>query len=309
MRIYLSSWCLRGEILRGNLSLGDLPGFAVGHGFSGIEIMDRQIEASDPGYVEDLRKRCRALGCGLILDISSDLTHLEDKDWMDQIAYVKNALDVARRIRAEKARICLGGQSISLERIFKSFGFVSPNKPYKKDNCKSAVRPIQKLLASGFFTRLAKSYRKSKRYGVRDEDLKIKRALQAIRTILPKAEEYKIPLAIENHWGISGLPENILRIVDEIDSPYLGTCPDFENFPRGVDPYKGLQMLARRAILVHAKSLGFNAKGEETTIDYRRCLRILKESGYSGTITVEYEGGGDVVKGCLLTRELILRYW
>jgi len=309
MRIYLSSWCLKEEILRGNLSLEDLPEFAVSHGFSGVEFMDRQIETSGPGYLEDLRTKCQTLGCGVILDVSNDLTCLQDQDWLNQITYVQNMLSVAKQIRAEKVRICLGGQSMSFERFFKSFGLVNPNKSHGRNIYKHAIKTMQKLMANKFVVQLAKGYRKSKKYRVKDEDLKIQRAVQALKRILPKAEEHKIPLAIENHWGISSLPENILKIVDEIDSPYIGTCPDFENFPKGVDPYKGLQLLASRAIHIHAKSLDFNANGEERSMDYRRCLQILKDSGYSGTITVEYEGRGDAIKGCLLTKELILRHW
>jgi sugar phosphate isomerase/epimerase len=68
-------------------------------------------------------------------------------------------------------------------------------------------------------------------------------------------------------------------------------------------------MLASKAIHVHAKSLNFDAKGEECNIDYKRCLQILKDSGYADTITVEYEGRKDPVEGCLRTKELILRHW
>ncbi|MFQ5824566.1 MAG: hypothetical protein ACE5JB_10965 [bacterium] len=68
-------------------------------------------------------------------------------------------------------------------------------------------------------------------------------------------------------------------------------------------------MLSIKALHVHAKSFDFDTNGEERYLDYQRCLQILKDSGYDGTITVEYEGAGDALKGCLQTRDLILKYW
>jgi hypothetical protein len=59
---------------------------------------------------------------------------------------------------------------------------------------------------------------------------------------------------------------------------------------------------------VSAKSYGFDAEGNETTIDYRRMLRIVLDAGYRGLIGVEWEGmaPGDV-EGVKLTQALLLR--
>jgi hypothetical protein len=41
---------------------------------------------------------------------------------------------------------------------------------------------------------------------------------------------------------------------------------------------------------VSAKSYDFDARGEETTIDYRRMLAIVHAAGYRSFIGIEYEG-------------------
>ncbi len=41
---------------------------------------------------------------------------------------------------------------------------------------------------------------------------------------------------------------------------------------------------------VSAKSYEFDARGQETTIDYPRMLEIVRNAGYSGWIGIEYEG-------------------
>jgi sugar phosphate isomerase/epimerase len=61
---------------------------------------------------------------------------------------------------------------------------------------------------------------------------------------------------------------------------------------------------------VSAKSYNFNAKGENTKIDYYRMLRIVKESGYDGYIGIEYEGEelGEH-EGILATMALLKKAW
>ena len=59
---------------------------------------------------------------------------------------------------------------------------------------------------------------------------------------------------------------------------------------------------------VSAKSYGFDEKGDETKIDYRRMLKIVLDAGYHGHIGVEWEGEkpGEV-EGTLLTKRLLER--
>jgi sugar phosphate isomerase/epimerase len=157
--------------------------------------------------------------------------------------------------------------------------------------------------------RLGHVFRKSMPARIRGLECKLQRAISSLRAIVPVAADRGIRIGIENHWGISGDPQTIMRIVHEVDSPFLGTCPDLGNFPRGIDPLDGLRLLAPHAVITHAKSYGFRSNGEEKTIDYRQYLPIVRQSGFDGPITVEYEGLGNDLEGCQLTRALLLRHW
>jgi sugar phosphate isomerase/epimerase len=101
----------------------------------------------------------------------------------------------------------------------------------------------------------------------------------------------------------------VVEIIHQVESPRIGTCPDFGNFTEAQDRYEGLQILAPDAKHVHAKSYHFNDDGEETTIDFARCLKILREVSYEGAISVEFEGEGDQQVGSRKTRELISHHW
>lgn len=83
-----------------------------------------------------------------------------------------------------------------------------------------------------------------------------------------------------------------------------GTLPDFGNFcirreegarwegecVEEYDRYKGTKEMMPYAKGVSAKSYAFNEQGQETTIDFNKMLTIIKDSGFSGYIGVEYEG-------------------
>ena len=61
-----------------------------------------------------------------------------------------------------------------------------------------------------------------------------------------------------------------------------------------------------REYLSCAKAKEFDANGNEINVDYRRMLKIVKDSGYRGYIGIEFEGHGvDPIEGINTTKRLI----
>jgi len=141
--------------------------------------------------------------------------------------------------------------------------------------------------------------------GEGEEALQI--AIDGYRELAEMAKETGVRLLIENHGGISEKAEDIIRIIEEVGSEYLGTCPDFGNFPPETR-YEGLAKLAKYAAVVHAKTFEFNEKGEDTKIDVKRCVNILRQEGFHGYYSVEFEGQGDQREGVRKTIALLKRY-
>ncbi|HIE53133.1 MAG TPA: sugar phosphate isomerase/epimerase [Armatimonadetes bacterium] len=139
------------------------------------------------------------------------------------------------------------------------------------------------------------------------EDL-LQRCSESFAALAEAGEQAGIYILIENHGGISAYPDNILRILREVDNPWLGTLPDFGNFPPEVDRYAALEKIAPYARAVHAKMFEFDERGEETTIDIGRCVRILQEAGYTGHFGIEFEGPGGDHEGVLKAKALLERY-
>jgi hypothetical protein len=78
--------------------------------------------------------------------------------------------------------------------------------------------------------------------GYTDEDA-FKWCIESIEACLPAAEKAGVILALENHWGLTTRPENLLRIYKAVKSPWLGINLDTGNF--ATDPYAGLELLPR----------------------------------------------------------------
>jgi hypothetical protein len=94
--------------------------------------------------------------------------------------------------------------------------------------------------------------------------------------------------------------------------PNCGTLPDFGNFyidrvkNEQYDRYQGVTELMPFAKGVSAKTMDFDDKGNETTIDYRRMLKIAQTAGYHGFVGIEYEGKNlGEMQGIMKTKTLL----
>lgn len=139
------------------------------------------------------------------------------------------------------------------------------------------------------------------------DEVSLRRAIEGYKDLARTAKETGVKLLIENHGGISENPDNVITIIKEARSEYLGTCPDFGNFPEPIR-YEGLEKMSKYAAIVHAKAYDFDEQGEETTINFGRCIGILKRQGFDGYYSVEYEGRGDQREGVRKSLALLRKY-
>ncbi len=133
------------------------------------------------------------------------------------------------------------------------------------------------------------------------------RIIKSYKELVRYAENLGMGILLENHGGISNDPEKIVKIVKEVNSPSFGTCPDFGNFPEETR-YKALEIIAPYALVVHAKTYEFDSKGEETKINIKKCIDILKKTAYKGYLSIEFEGPGDEFEGVEKSKKLLERY-
>jgi sugar phosphate isomerase/epimerase len=132
---------------------------------------------------------------------------------------------------------------------------------------------------------------------------------------------YQVNILVENHGYLSSNAKLVMEMLDQVNLPNCGTLPDFGNFClereggarwgakciREYDRYQGVEELLPRAFAVSAKSHDFDEAGNEIHTDYLQMLTLVKESGYSGFIGVEYEGEKlSEIEGILATKKILL---
>ncbi|WP_437204804.1 sugar phosphate isomerase/epimerase family protein [Planctomicrobium sp. SH664] len=115
------------------------------------------------------------------------------------------------------------------------------------------------------------------------------RIVGAINELLPYAATKGVILALENHHGLTATPEQLLALVKQVNpSPWFGVNFDSGNFLTA-DPYADLEKIAPYAVNAQIKASMRSPAGEKSPADFKRIIEILKQAGYRGYITLEYE--------------------
>ena len=135
------------------------------------------------------------------------------------------------------------------------------------------------------------------------EDDGFKWCIDGITRCLPKAEECGVTLALENHWGLARTPEGLLRILNAIESPWLGGLMDTGNFLE--NPYDKLKLIAPKTVYVQAKTYLGGGVWYTLDLDYERIAGILADANYTGWISLEMEGKEDADKAVAQSIEML----
>ncbi len=119
-------------------------------------------------------------------------------------------------------------------------------------------------------------------------------AADGLRALGDLAQPMDLNVIVENHGGLSSDGAWLAGVMKKAAHPRVGTLPDFGNFTiqqgKQYDKYKGVAELMPFAKAVSAKCFDFNDEGDETTIDFRRMMKIVLDAGYRGHVGIEYEG-------------------
>jgi sugar phosphate isomerase/epimerase len=146
----------------------------------------------------------------------------------------------------------------------------------------------------------------------------------ALKKLSVYGKQKNINIIVENHGGQSSHGIWLKSVISRVNMPNCGTLPDFGNFClqrennerwntpciKEYDRYKGIKELIPYAKGVSAKSYGFDASGNETTIDYALMAEIVKASDFQGFVGVEWEGNDiSEEEGIKKTLELVKKHF
>ena len=116
--------------------------------------------------------------------------------------------------------------------------------------------------------------------------------VEAVEECAAEAGKHGVFLGLENHGGIVAEPKDLVDMIKEIKSPWVGINLDTGNF-RTDDPYGDLEMCAPYAVNVQVKS-EISKRGQKKELaDIKRLVKMLRDVNYQGFVALEYEAAED----------------
>ncbi|MCZ6514618.1 MAG: sugar phosphate isomerase/epimerase, partial [Acidobacteria bacterium] len=230
---------------------------AAALGVDAVEILHRQMESESVEYMNKLKRTAWANGLDLnMLSIHQDFVDPDAEKRQEAIDHTKHCINLAEQMGIPSIRLNTGrwGTTKSFDELMAKGGQEPPLEGYT------------------------------------DEDA-FKWVIESIEKCLPHAEKAGVVMAIENHWGLSTKPENLLRIYKAIESPWLGMNVDTGNYVG--DPYPQFEQLAPYADIIQAKTYYGGGVWYTLELDYDRVAAILRKHDSRGYISLEFEGRED----------------
>ena len=226
-------------------------------GFDGVEILHIQMEKETNEYLQGLKRRALING----IDLCGMSTHQgfispDKAKRQKNIDHTLKTIDLAYKLGIPIIRLNTGRW-----RTTKSFDELMAN------------RGIEPVLP-----------------GYTEED-GFKWVVDSIEKCLPAAKEAGVMLGLENHWGLARTAEGLLKIVNEIDSPWLKVLLDTGNFLE--DPYDKLDQCAPHTVFMQAKTYYGGGLWYTLDLDYPRIGRIMRKHKFRGWVSLEFEGNED----------------
>ncbi len=125
------------------------------------------------------------------------------------------------------------------------------------------------------------------------------RSRAALERLLPKAEEHKVKIGIENVWNRFLLdPISMRDFIDRFGSPWVGSYFDVGNVMLYGHPEDWIRTLGKRICAVHMKDFRVGVGNLDGfvdllagDVDFPAVMDALAEIGYDGPYTVEYVPG------------------
>jgi len=282
MKLGISSYSLWQAVERGELDYVGVVGKVAELGGEHVEIVPLGVDlTADSALVEAIRAKAAEVGIAISnYAIGANFAGLDDEAFEREIARVKREVDVAAALGVKLMR---------------------------HDVANSEDRSIRQFMKD--FPKL----------------------VEACRRIADYAAQYGITTSIENHGYYVQASDRVQAIVNEVARDNFRTTLDIGNFVCvDENPLVGVRNNAKLASIVHVKDFyirpataapgdgwfrsanGAYLRGAiagHGDLDTREALRIVKESGFDGYLSIEFEGMEPCVQATKIALDNARRIW
>ncbi len=218
--------------------------------------------------------------------------------------------DAEREIPQVKARIAAAGLEVAVYSI--SNNFTEPEASARRQELADLKRGVD--IAVELDVDLMRVFSGNAREGLSLEQ-GMEWILEGLSAGAAYAESRGVTLALENHGRFAGRSDQVRDIIEHVGSPALRVNFDTGNFlPVGQDPVAAARELADLTVLVHLKDIRHASDNEPShvfadptgqlltgsvigdgLVDISAVISVLREAGYDGWLSLEFEGSEDPV--------------
>jgi sugar phosphate isomerase/epimerase len=256
MRIAVSMWSLHREFYAGRMDVVDFIKWAADTEVDGVELLDvfwKDLDTEGPKVLETLKE------CNLAVAayaVSNNFVIPDADARSEQVKVITRGVDMAKYLNSKVVRVFAGD-------LTEGIAF---------DDARGWI-------------------------------------IDGLRQAAAYAEEQGVTLALENHGLLAGKAAQVEGIIADVGSPAFKATIDTGNFLLvDEEPVDAVKVLASHAGHVHFKDFRPGKEGEspsypalsgkrfvgtiigEGVVDPKEVLRILKDAGYDGWLSVEFEG-------------------
>ncbi len=129
-------------------------------------------------------------------------------------------------------------------------------------------------------------------------------SVEFYKGLIPYCQQFGIRVCAENMWirdpariireGILARPEEFIRILEEIDSPFIGGCLDIGHVALvGQDPADMIRRMGKRITCLHVHDVDYHSDCHTMpfmeNLDWDSITDALRDIGYQGAFTFETE--------------------
>ena len=112
-----------------------------------------------------------------------------------------------------------------------------------------------------------------------------------IRECVEYGQKHGVIVAIQNHNDFIQTADEVIKIMKMVNMEWFGLILDIGSYHQG-DPYTQIAQTVQYAVNWQVKENIF-VDGVEVKTDLKRLFKIIKESGYRGSLPIETLGKGD----------------
>ncbi|SHF15859.1 Sugar phosphate isomerase/epimerase [Caldanaerobius fijiensis DSM 17918] len=285
MKIGLSTYSLVQLIYKNEMTVLDAIQWIADNGGEHVEIVPFGFTLADnPQLVEDIRKKAEDVGLEISMySILANLLQETEEDYEREIKRLMDAVDITHNLGAK------------------------------------------------FMRHDVVAFRNMPEDPVKQFEIDLPKIVEGCKRIADYAAQYGIITTIENHGFYVNGSERVQRVLNAVNKPNFKTTVDVGNFLCvDQDPLIGVKDNMRFAAMIHLKDFYvrkyYDNPGEgwfrtshgnylrgaivgQGDMDIRHIIKIIKDSGYDGYISVEFEGLEDPRIGSKYGMDNAKRIW